>query len=395
MVLAAVTAGLVAEGADAVDLGVLPTPGAAWFSAHRGVPAAVVSASHNPFPDNGVKLFAPGGRKLSDEAEGRLEAELDRVLAGDRGTPSGTDLGRVRVETDPEPYVAALAATLEGRRLEGLRLVVDCANGATSEVAPELFRRLCATVDVLSAEPDGRNINDGCGSTHPAALQAAVRRLGAHAGLAFDGDGDRVIAVDHTGAVVDGDQVIAVCALDRRRRGLLADDTVVVTVMTNLGFREAMTEHGIKVVDTAVGDRYVLEALENGGWSLGGEQSGHVIFRDLATTGDGLLTGLQLLDVVARTGRPLADLAAVMTRRPQVLRSVRVARTGLDGADGLWSEVKAVEDRLGSTGRVLIRASGTEAVLRVMVEAPTEAEAEAACQQLCGAAVRALGSAGA
>ncbi len=394
--LAALASGLTSEGADVIDLGVLPTPGVAWYSAGEGLPAAAVSASHNRFEDNGVKFFSPGGRKLSDATEDRLESELDQLLAGHgpaREPPTGTAVGRVSARVDPASYIDALVATLEGRRLDGLRVVLDCANGAASALAPAVLKGLGAEVEVFNAEPDGRNINDHCGSTHPDGLQAAVVTLGADAGLAFDGDADRVLAVDHTGALVDGDQLIALCAVDRRTRGLLPDDTVVVTVMTNLGFRQAMAEQRIRVVDTRVGDRYVLEALENGGWSLGGEQSGHIIFRDLATTGDGILTGIQVLDVMARTGRPLAELAAIMVRRPQVLRNVRVARRQLDGADELWAEVRAVEDRLGANGRVLIRASGTEALVRVMVEARTTGEAEEACEALARAVVRWMGSA--
>ena len=393
MVLAALASGLAAEGADVVDLGVLPTPGVAWYSVAEDRPAAAVSASHNPFEDNGVKFFTSGGRKLSDETEARLEAELDSLLAGDAVVrpPTGTGVGRIATHADTGAYVEGLVATLEGRRLDGLRVVLDCANGAASAVAPAVFWELGARVEVLHAEPDGRNINEGCGSTHPEDLQAAVVRSAADAGLAFDGDADRVLAVDHTGALVDGDQLIALCAVDRKARGLLVDDTVVVTVMANLGFRQAMAGLGIRVVDTNVGDRYVLEALEQGGWSLGGEQSGHVIFRDLATTGDGVLTGVQVLDVMARTGRTLADLASVMTRRPQVLRNVRVASRQLDRAEALWAEVRAVEERLGGNGRVLIRPSGTEALVRVMVEAQTAEEAHAVCDALADAVVRSLG----
>jgi phosphoglucosamine mutase len=252
---------------------------------------------------------------------------------------------------------------------------------------------LGAGVEVIHAEPDGRNINDNCGSTYPADLQAAVVQDGADAGLAFDGDADRVLAVDASGDLVDGDQLISLLAVDRHARGALPGGTVVVTVMANLGLREAMAAHGIAIAETAVGDRYVLEALEKGGWVLGGEQSGHIIFRDLATTGDGILTGLQVLDVVERSGRSLGELASVMTRRPQVLRNVRVARRTLDDADGLWAAARVVEERFDGKGRVLIRPSGTEAVVRVMVEAPTTEEAEEACVTLCQAAVDALGPA--
>jgi phosphoglucosamine mutase len=284
-------------------------------------------------------------------------------------------------------------ATLDGRSLEGLHVVVDCANGAGYRVAPDVLRRLGARVDVLSNEPDGTNINEGCGSTHPERLQKTVVEQGANVGLALDGDADRVLAVDHRGELIDGDQIIALCALDLRERGRLDEDTVVVTVMANLGFRQAMEQHGVRVVETAVGDRYVLEALEQGGWSLGGEQSGHVIFRSLATTGDGLLTSIQILDVMARTGRPLADLASAMKRLPQVLRNVRVVdRDGLDGAESFWAEVRSAEGDLEGEGRVLVRPSGTEPVVRVMVEAPTAELAERTVDRLCTALAAALGT---
>jgi len=395
---AALTAGITAEGDDVVDLGILPTPGVAALSAADGLPAAMLSASHNPFSDNGIKFFAAGGRKLGDDAERALEAELDRVLRDGPPAepPTGADVGAITSGLGGrERYEASVIATLEGRRLDGLRVVIDCAHGAAFAVAPSVLGRLGADVTVLNARPDGTNINAHCGSTHPEGLQHRVVAEDAQVGLAFDGDADRVLAVDHQGRLVDGDQLVALCALDRRDRGLLVGDTVVVTVMTNLGFRLAMAERGIKCVETQVGDRYVLEALEEGAWSLGGEQSGHVIFRDLATTGDGLLTGVQVLDVVARSGRPLAELAAVMTRLPQVLRNVRVAdRDGLDAADALWSEVRDAEAALGDHGRVLIRPSGTEPVVRVMVEAPTLEDAEAVTARLVAAVERSLGPSG-
>jgi phosphoglucosamine mutase len=394
LIASALAAGLTAEGVDVIDLGVLPTPGVAWFSASEKHPAAVVSASHNPFPDNGVKFFASGGRKLSDQMEARLEGELDALLGGSPRSspvPTGAEVGQITARGDVEPYLGALVASAEGRGFEGMAVVLDCANGAASQVAPEVFRRLGAQVEVIHAQPDGRNINDGCGSTYPDHLRAAVVEHGAHAGLAFDGDADRVLAIDARGQLVDGDQLMALLAVDRHGRDALPGATVVVTVMANLGLREAMRAHGISVAETKVGDRYVLEALEKGGWVLGGEQSGHIILRDLATTGDGILTGVQVLDAMARSGRSLAELASVMTRRPQVLRSVQVARRALDEADELWSEVRAVEARLDGKGRVLIRPSGTEAVVRVMVEAPTTEEAEEACEALSEAVVKSLG----
>ncbi len=381
---AALAAGIAAEGVDVELLGVLPTPGVAWHAARDGVPAAMISASHNPYQDNGIKLFAAGGLKLSDDVEQRIEAELGGATAG---PVSG--LVRRRVFLADEPYQQFLVQSLDGRGLDGIHVVVDCANGAASHVAPAVLEALGARVDVMGAEPDGRNINDGCGSTHPEALQRRVVEVGADVGLAFDGDADRVLAVDARGRLVDGDHLIAICAIDLAGRGLLAADTVVVTVMTNLGFRLAMAERGITVVETAVGDRYVLEALGQGGFSLGGEQSGHLIFSDLATTGDGILSGLQVLDLMARSVRPLADLAAeAMTSLPQVLRNVKVKQRGLDVSAAVAEEVAAVEGELGERGRVLIRPSGTEPLVRVMVEAPTAEEAESAAARLAAAVER-------
>ena len=372
--------GLAARGVRGVRLGVVPTPAVAWLAAADGVAAAVISASHNPFHDNGIKLFAPGGLKLDDRLQDDVQRELDREL------PIEPPAGGVEAVEDPGAvarYEAAVRASLDGRDLHGLHIVVDCANGAASAIAPETLRALGARVDVLCASPDGRNINDGCGSTHPARLQDEVRRVGADVGLAFDGDADRVLAVDADGELVDGDQIIAICAIDRKARGLLAGDTVVVTVMTNLGFRLAMRERGIEVVETGVGDRYVLEALEAHGLSLGGEQSGHIIFRDLATTGDGLLTGVQLLDVVRRSGRPLADLARdAMERLPQVLHNVRIENRLPDIAERLAPVIATIEASLGERGRVIVRPSGTEPVVRVMVEAGTRGEAEDAAAAL-------------
>jgi phosphoglucosamine mutase len=392
---AALAAGLAAEGATVVDLGVVPTPAVAALGAERGLPGAVISASHNPFADNGVKLFGPGGGKLSDELEAALEAELPRLTAGgERESRTGPDVGTVT--TDPAAidwYLAHLLESLAGRQLDGLGVVVDCANGAASVVGPAALRAAGADVTVLHAEPDGTNINEGCGSTHPADLQHAVVSSGADVGLAFDGDSDRVLAVDGKGGLVDGDHLIALCALDLRDRGELADDTVVVTVMTNLGFRLAMEEHGVRVHETPVGDRHVLAALEANRWTLGGEQSGHIIFRSLATTGDGILTGLQVLDVMKRTGRSLADLAgSAMTRLPQVLRNVRVADRSADLHDRLRADIERVEGELGPRSRVLIRPSGTEPVVRVMVEAPTEEAAAQAADDLSAAVTRVLGT---
>ena len=376
---AALSSGLAAEGVDVVLLGVAPTPAAAWISAADSVLGAVISASHNPYQDNGVKLFAPGGRKLTDAEEEALEAELDRILdAGASAPDPRAEPGSVR--EDPggvQRWEQTVAGSIGGRKLDGVFVVVDAAHGAASRVAAEVLRGLGAKVEVLHATPDGTNINDGCGSTYPQALQDAVVRLGADVGIALDGDADRALAVDAAGRLVDGDQIIAIAAIDRKARGVLAGDAVVVTVMTNLGFRRGMVAHGIEVVEVPVGDRHVLEALAERGLELGGEQSGHVIFRDLATTGDGLLTAVQLLDVVAHSGRSLAELADdAMTRLPQVLRNVRVTRPGAEVAAEVAEAAAAAAADLGDAGRVLLRPSGTEPLVRVMVEADSQERAE-------------------
>jgi phosphoglucosamine mutase len=390
----ALVAGLMSEGAQVTTLGVVPTPAVAWLAARDGAAGAVISASHNRYEDNGVKLFAPGGHKLTDDVESALEAELHALLArqGTLGARTGDAVGTaVDGRAHAEAWAAAVAGTVDSR-LGGLSLVVDCANGAATPFAPDVLRSLGATLYVIHDEPDGTNINAGCGSTYPADLQQAVQQRRADVGLAFDGDADRVLAVDATGRLIDGDQIIGVIAIDRRDRGLLADDTVVATVMANLGFRLGMEAHDISVLEVPVGDRYVLEALADQNLSLGGEQSGHVIFPDLATTGDGLLTAVQLLDAVHRSGRSLGDLAdAAMTRLPQVLRNVRVATKGLDVTGALAEDIAAVEAELGDHGRVLVRGSGTEPLVRVMVEAPTAEIAEAAAGRLV-AAVEALGA---
>ena len=399
MLQAALSAGLSAEGADVVDLGVVPTPGVAAVAASRGLPAAVVSASHNPFQDNGVKLLSAGGRKLTDAEEEKIEALLAEIAGPRRtrrdgaapvagGKRSGERVGRL--SSDPEAlewYCERVVSALEGRGLAGIRVVVDCANGAASTTAERILSSAGATVvDVLAAEPDGTNINAGCGSTDPSRLAAVVRSKRADAGLALDGDADRVIAVDGDGEVVDGDRLLVLFARDLKARGRLAGDTVVVTVMSNLGLRRAMASSGIRVHETPVGDRHVLEALDANGWSLGGEQSGHIIFRDVATTGDGVLSGLMLLDVVRREGRPLSELAAEsMMRLPQVIRNVTVgagSASEVASSEGVCSEVLRVEKELGSDGRVLLRPSGTEPLVRVMVEAPTEEAAEEAAGRL-------------
>lgn len=392
----ALAVGIARGGGVPESLGVVPTPTAAWASVHRDVPAAVISASHNVWSDNGIKFFAAGGRKLPDAVEARLEATLDEILAT---SPTGGSAFSDAVDDGSSlphdgalgPWSAALAASIGDRRLDGLRVVIDCANGASSDVAPSLLRALGAEVDVLHASPNGRNINDACGSTHPGDLQQRVIKTGADIGLAFDGDADRLLAVDEQGLLVDGDHLLAMFATDLRRRGRLAGDLVVVTVMTNLGFRMAMSERGITVVETPVGDRHVLEALARTGGSLGGEQSGHIVFAEMATTGDGLLSGIQLLDLVHRSARPFSELAAEsMTQLPQVLMNVRVASRRSDFSTHFTSvmttvladDVSAEEQLLGERGRILIRPSGTEPLVRVMVEAETSELADGVARRL-------------
>ncbi len=388
-----------AEGCTVEHLGVVPTPAVACLSASEAVPGAMISASHNPFHDNGIKLFAPGGLKLADAVEQRLSAELAALRHADDALGSaGADEPAAAVEAlvdhgRVERYEQAVMGSIDGRRLDGLEVVVDCANGAASVVAPDVLERLGARVTAIHHAPDGRNINEGCGSTDMTDLQARVVRQRAHLGLAFDGDADRVLAVDEQGRLIDGDQLLAMLAIDRRDRGLLPHDTVVVTVMSNLGFRLGMADHAIRVLDTKVGDRYVLEAIEAGGYGLGGEQSGHLIFRDLATTGDGLLSAVQVLDLLARTGRHLSDLAdSAMVRLPQVLRNVRVAHRDPDIASHIAGAIAAEELVLGSQGRVLVRPSGTEPLVRVMVEAADLGLAEAAADRLARAVEAAAGS---
>jgi len=381
MFRAALGAGFAAEGVDVIDLGTATTPMVAFEAQRLGVMGAVVSASHNPFGDNGIKLFAAGGRKLPDDVEAEIESALEGLE-----TPTSS-AGRIGTHDESEPYADHVLSLLGGRDLSGMKVVLDAANGAGCRIAPEVLRRSGAEVFVIADAPDGCNINDGCGATHPELVGAAVVEHGADLGVALDGDADRLIAVDHTGTVVDGDHIIAICAAGLRDQGLLANDTVVVTVMTNLGFRLAMEAAGVHVVETGVGDRYVLEALGAGGHSLGGEQSGHVIFADHATTGDGLLTAISLIDIVKRSGRPLADHAAgAMTSLPQVLVNVRVATRMADIAEQLADDIATVEADLGGTGRVLVRASGTEPLIRVMVEAPTAEAAQAAADQLADVA---------
>jgi phosphoglucosamine mutase len=383
MLEAAVVAGLASVGAEVLRAGVLPTPALAHLTGATGADLGVmISASHNPMPDNGIKLFSRGGHKLPDAAEARIEQQVLRGSSDDH-RPTGAGIGRVRdLPGALEDYFGHLLSTVE-QPLSGLRVVVDCAHGAAAASAPEVYRRAGATVHAIGCEPDGWNINDGVGSTHLGPLTDAVREHGAALGIAHDGDADRCLAVTADGDVVDGDGILAICALALHERGALKGDTVVATVMSNLGFHHAMRDAGIGVQTTAVGDRYVLEALRSGGLSLGGEQSGHLVFLDHATTGDGLLTGLSLLSRMQATGASLAELAAVVRRLPQTLVNVPVRdRLAVVESDEVAEAVNAVEDELGDTGRVLLRPSGTEQLVRVMVEAPSQEQADAVAGRL-------------
>jgi phosphoglucosamine mutase len=375
---AAVIAGLASAGVDVEDVSVMPTPAIAYLVAATDADLGVVlSASHNPMPDNGIKFFASGGHKLPDEVEDQIERRMGEPW--DRPTAAG--VGRVRRLADaPDRYVNHLVQTLP-YRLDGLKVVLDCAHGAASVVSPRAFKAAGAEVIVIGADPDGLNINDGFGSTHLEKLRDAVIANNADAGIGHDGDADRCLAIDHLGREVDGDQIMAVLALAFADRGALAHKTLVTTVMSNLGLRLAMERSGIRVVQTAVGDRYVLEEMRSAGYSLGGEQSGHVVMLDHSTTGDGILTGLHLLARIAETHRAMSDLASVVQRLPQVLVNVRVPDR-VAAIDALRPHVARAEAELGDRGRVLVRPSGTEPLVRVMVEAPTEELARSTAEDL-------------
>jgi phosphoglucosamine mutase len=389
MLQAAVVAGLTSAGADVRLVGVLPTPALAFLTQHLDADLGVMlSASHNPMPDNGVKLFARGGLKLPDDLEAEIEAEIDAGWT--RPRPVGAGIGRVSTAEDGAAAYQAHLLAATPASLAGLRVVLDCAHGAASAVAGAVLRRAGAEVTVFAAEPDGENINDGVGSTHIQPLTELVLAGRADLGIALDGDADRCLAVDHLGQLVDGDQILAVCAQALKAAGRLAEDTVVATVMSNLGFHHAMAAAGIKVLTTAVGDRYVLEALTSRGLSLGGEQSGHVIFTDAATTGDGLLTALRLMSCVAAAGRPLAELAAVVQRLPQVMLNVPVAdKNVVAGSAEVQAAVATASAELGEAGRILLRPSGTEQLVRVMVEATSQQYAEAVAQRVADVVARA------
>ncbi|MET8977700.1 phosphoglucosamine mutase [Streptomyces sp. NPDC004539] len=391
---AAVVAGLASAGVDVLKVGVLPTPAVAYLTGVLGADLGVMlSASHNAMPDNGVKFFARGGHKLADDLEDRIEAVYESHRHGEPWErPTGDGVGRVRSYDEGfDRYVAHLIGVLPNR-LDGLKIVLDEAHGAAARVSPEAFSRAGAEVVTIGAEPDGLNINDGYGSTHLSKIKAAVLAHGADFGIAHDGDADRCLAVDHTGEEIDGDQILAVLALDMRERGVLRADTVVATVMSNLGFKLALEREGLSLVQTAVGDRYVLESMKEHGYALGGEQSGHVIILDHATTGDGTLTGLMLAARVVSSGKSLRDLAGVMQRLPQVLINVPdVDRSRVSTSAELAAAVTEAERELGATGRVLLRPSGTEPLVRVMVEAADQGQAQSVASRLADAVKSALG----
>ncbi|WP_329107215.1 phosphoglucosamine mutase [Micromonospora sp. NBC_01699] len=384
MLEAAVVAGLASAGANVVRVGVLPTPAVAYLVAETKADLGVMlSASHNPMPDNGIKLFAAGGNKLPDEVELKIEAAIEANGSSAWNRPTGAGVGRVHDLLDgADHYIQHLVGSMS-HRLEGLKVVVDCANGAASDLAPVAYREAGAEVVAIHAEPDGININEDCGSNHLARLQAAVVEHGADLGIAHDGDADRCVAVTADGEEVDGDQILGILALAMRDAGTLIADTVVATVMSNLGLRIAMSHEGIRLIETKVGDRYVLEELRASGLALGGEQSGHIVLPEYATTGDGLLTALQVMSRMAATGRTLADLASVVVKLPQVLINVPVGdRTVGAGAPAVLGAVELAEAELGETGRVLLRPSGTEPLVRVMVEAATQEIAQTVAERI-------------
>ncbi len=371
---AAVCAGLASAGVDVYRVGILPTPAIAYLVASTGADLGVmISASHNPMPDNGIKFFARGGGKLDDTLEARIEAHLGEPW--DR--PRGKDVGRIIIDTDArQSYIAHLLATITSN-FNGIKVVVDCANGAASFVAPEVLRSAGAEVIAISHTPNGLNINENCGSTHLESLIEKVKEVKADIGIAHDGDADRTLAVDHEGNVVDGDFILAILAQSLLARGTLAKKTVVGTVMTNLGFVKAMEKAGISVLKTPVGDRYVLEKMVAENLTLGGEQSGHIILRDFANTGDGALTALHLIQEMVRSKKSLKELAATMVRYPQVLINVpSVSKEKLESNNRIAEAVASIESTLGKTGRVLLRASGTEPLIRVMVEAESQNDAD-------------------
>lgn len=388
---AAMTAGFASSGVDVLDAGLVPTPAAAYLVASTGADFGVmISASHNAAEDNGIKFLARGGKKLDDALEDAIE---ELYTSKDFRFPTHGAVGRIRPLTDGEDrYVTHLLSTMpEHRRLNGLKVVLDCAHGAASGVSPDAFHALGAKIRVIGAEPDGTNINDGVGSTHPEKLQEAVVEWGADLGIAHDGDADRCLAVDEQGNLVDGDQIMSILALAMKDAGKLKDDTLVATVMSSLGLEIFLKENGIKLERASVGDRYVLESMNANGFNLGGEQSGHVIMSDYATTGDGVLTGLHIAAEMVRTGLPLSELANRMQATPQCLINVKgVDRAGVQGNEPLQQAIRDAETELGDTGRVLLRPSGTEPLVRVMVEAQTQDIADATAESLAAVVAKEL-----
>lgn len=378
MLEAALVAGLLSIGANVVRLGVITTPGVAYLTRTMGADAGVmISASHNPVEDNGIKFFGNDGFKLFDETELEIERLLDAPV-DELPRPTGGQLGEVRDDAEAKFRYADYLKTTVARSFVGLRIVLDCAHGAAYELAPRIFRELGAEVHVIGAEPDGRNINELCGSTHPEKLKEEVVRLAADLGLSFDGDADRLIAIDDTGAEVDGDYILSICGDAMKRAGTLKRNTIVTTVMANLGFFKGAETLGINALQTAVGDRYVMEEMRKGGYNLGGEQSGHVIFLDYNTTGDGILSALQLVQTVVESGKKLGELKSLMQKYPQVLVNVRVAdKNKLKGNEAIANVIRDVEQRFAGNGRVLVRPSGTESLVRVMAEGPDKPTVEA------------------
>jgi phosphoglucosamine mutase len=390
----ALARGFVAGGATVELLGVTPTPAIAFAAAQRGCAGAAVTASHNPYADNGVKIFGIGGIKLTDDQERMIETAM--ADSGRQNNNVQSSIESAAAITDSiaaiNDYRSSIEGLVQSRAFADIRIVVDCANGAMSDVAPYVLAQLGATVIAIHCEPNGKNINAECGATYPKIIGEAVRLHQAAIGLAFDGDGDRVIGVDHVGNIVDGDHLLALAAIDMHERNVLDGNGVVVTVMTNAGFHEAMAKHGISVVTTPVGDRSVLIALDENKYSLGGEQSGHIIYRKDATTGDGLLAGVRLVDLVRRKNVTLQKLAQdAMTSLPQVLINVRVESVASDLATQFAQEIAAAERELNGVGRVLLRASGTEPLVRVMVEAQFEETANSVAQRLAASVIKRLG----
>jgi len=391
MIAAGLSAGICAAGTDAVCCGVLPTPAVAWMAAAEKAAAGIsVSASHNPYDDNGVKIFRGNGFKLSQEDENRLE---QLILSPEKDLQS-TEAGRVRLAQGKaaDGYAAFLVGTAPGLSLNAMRIVLDCANGATSHIAPALFAGMGADVVAIFNNPDGKNINAGCGSEHPRVLQRKVVETGADIGLAFDGDGDRLTAVDEAGGVLSGDQLLAICAQDLIRNRKLKNNLVISTVMSNIGLGLALRDMGIRHIMTDVGDREVMEKMKDSGAVLGGEDSGHLIFRDHHSTGDGMLSALQLLRIVKTTSKPLSGLARVMTVFPQTLINVEVRqKPDLEGIGSIQDAIRKVKKKLAKEGRVLVRYSGTQPLCRIMVEGPTAAQTQAYCRELADAVRNVLG----